>query len=316
MSRLTFSAAIVLIAASSAFGADAPLDPPDPPRGGERIPDDENLPTRDRPATGGREVGDRNKGLGLPPAWWPIEPTKSPGWTQDRDWLRSRFWRLDQGEMQLEYWWRAETVRRRAGAPRGTDHLFQIELAMGILPGIQLDVYENFEKTRDTDKVDQEGNQIEMRIAPFEYGKVPLNPTLYLEWHPRHGEPDKLEMRLLLGGSPFDRFMIAVNGISEWETGGDHSLEWGFSAAASYEVIPEVFRLGVETEVTWTFLQHENQYPTHDLSAEAGPNLIVRPLALVDKEWGKHFRVTYSLLFGLTKDSVALDSVFNVQIGF
>ena len=58
----------------------------------------------------------------------------------------------------------------------------------------------------------QEGEQIEARIAiPSYYGQMFANPVIYLEWHPRHDEPDRAEVRLLLGGAPTRWLYLVVN---------------------------------------------------------------------------------------------------------
>ena len=82
-------------------------------------------------------------------------------------------------------------------------------------PHVQLDLYENLTFNVDDGGhrgVQQEGNQIEARIAiPSYYGQISRNPVIYLEWHPRHNEPDRAEFRLLLGGAPTRWLYLAVN---------------------------------------------------------------------------------------------------------
>src|SRR5260370_39492205 len=42
------------------------------------------------------------------------------------------------------------------------------------------------------------------------YGQIWGNPTLYLEWHPRHNAPDRAEGRVLLGGTLFAPELIGA----------------------------------------------------------------------------------------------------------
>ncbi|MBI3726386.1 hypothetical protein HY251_20870 [bacterium] len=272
----------------------------------ERAPDDSNVPLPppvpekpERPEVSGKSAGGGNElGLHVP---WHLEP--SPEWTQDRGWPATRFWRLDHGAFEVEVWYQAKVHRPRAGGKgsNGTEHFWQGEIEVGILPGIQLDVYENLIK-EPGEPVNQEGNQIELRIAPWNYGAVPANPTLYLEWHPVHKGDDRWEVRLLVGGSPFERFFLAANSITEMETGGDRMLEWGFTGAASYEVVPGALRIGAETRITWEFSQQHDDSPTDGFDAEIGPNVFFRPLALVKEEWGHWLKISCTALFGLNGD--------------
>src|SRR5262249_35711431 len=110
-----------------------------------------------------------------------------------------RFWRLDPGRFEVEQWWRVR--QHRDGS--GSEHLLQTEIEIGLSPHIQIDIYENLQ-VQPGQQIDQEGNQIEMRYSiASSYGQIWGNPTLYLEWHPRHNAPDRPEGRVLIGGTPF-----------------------------------------------------------------------------------------------------------------
>jgi hypothetical protein len=312
-------APLILAASFVFFGRAWAQEGPEPapgPTPKTRAADDSNVappqpPPVDNPEAGGKTAGGTDVRLHIP---YRLDP--SPEWTQDRGWPATRFWRLDFGGVEIEQWWQAKVHRPAAAGlhGNGTEHLMQWEVEVGILPGVQLDVYENIIKKPGEDFA-QEGNQIEFRIAPWSYGTVPLNPTLYLEWHPRAPgqDPSAYEIRLLIGGSPFEHFFLAANTITECETGGDRYIEWGFTGAAAYEIIPGAVRIGAELRITWEFQQH-HESPTDGFDAELGPNAAFRPLAFVKPEWGHWLKVSATALFGLNGDRASefLRGILNV----
>jgi hypothetical protein len=135
----------------------------------------------------------------------------SPAWTQDRSFTSTRFWLLDPGSFEVETWLRTRVYSN--GSPY--EIRMQHEIEIGVWPHVQIDLYENMEfNVGDDGKrgIQQEGNQIEARIAiPSYYGQIFGNPVIYLEWHPRHNNPDRAEVRLLLGGAPTRWFYLVLN---------------------------------------------------------------------------------------------------------
>jgi hypothetical protein len=156
----------------------------------------------------------------------------SPEWTQDRSFTSTRFWRLDPGQYEVEFWWRTR-LYREANTP--ADVLLQAEIEIGIAPHLQLDLYENVQFNQGDDgsrHLTQEGNQIELRIAiPSYYGQMFGNPVIYLEWHPRQGQPDRAEVRLLLGGAPTPRLYLVVNPYVEANMESTESTSVALDAA-------------------------------------------------------------------------------------
>jgi hypothetical protein len=226
-----------------------------------------------------------------------VRAPQSPAWTQDRNFPGTRFWALDPGRIELEAWYRGKVPRHE-----GPDHLFQVEAEIGLYPRIQLDVYENFQKLHEDAHLTQEGNQIEARITLAEnYGEIWGNPAVYLEWHPRHDAPDKFEFRLLFGGEILPYTYAAVNPFFEMETGGAHEREYGVTAAATHEIVKDVFRLGAEFKAEWAF-SHDDRSPGHELYL--GPNFIWRPL-------GNRFKIMFTGFVGLNQPEA---NVFEPQL--
>lgn len=213
----------------------------------------------------------------------------SPPDTQDRVFSGTRFWLLDPGRYEVETWWTHKF--KRDGDSEG---LFQVELEIGLAPHLQLDLYQNF-AVDNKGKFDVEGNQIELRYSfGRSYNEIPLNPVLYLEWHPRKGAQDRAEVRLLLGGDLGPRLLWAGNVFFETNVnyfkspsaeGGD--MELGTDLAASFAVIPQL-RLGLETRLGVD--QHGD--PTFYPMALIGPNLLLKSTSL-------KLKLTATAFFGL-----------------
>jgi hypothetical protein len=228
----------------------------------------------------------------------------SPEWTQDRTFPGTRFWKLDAGAQELEAWWRIRAPRHE-----DTYHIYQLEYEVGLSPRVQLDLYENL--STEGGELHHEGNQIEARIAvdPV-YGRTPLNPVVYLEWHPRHLDGDRAEGRLLLGGELLGPELVgAVNLFYEQNLtdspdplGGQHFVpnpEVGATAAASYAVVDQRLRLGAEVKLAFEKELFED--------AEWEQQLLVGP-SLSTRLVGTSLKLFATVLFGVTDDAKKVDA--------
>jgi hypothetical protein len=231
----------------------------------------------------------------------------SPEWSQDRMFPGTRFWKLDPGRYELEAWWRVRKPRSGDGY-----HLMQLELELGLTPRIQLDLYENL--TTEGGKLRHEGNQIEARIAidPV-YGRTPLNPVVYLEWHPRHHDADRAEVRLLGGGEILGPSLVgAVNlffehNVTRTATGFVANPEMGFTAAASYALLGQSLRAGGEVKLA--FEKEEWSDSRWEKQLLAGPNVSARIAS-------QSFKVYATVLFGITDDAKSVDSFLILAYDF
>jgi hypothetical protein len=252
------------------------------------------------PSTGGFSAGP-----GASPDYRTDVSGPSPEWTQDRTFPGTRFWKLDAGTMEVEAWWRIRSPRHA-----DTFHIYQLEYEVGLTPRVQLDLYENL-TTEGTGELHHEGNQIEARIAvdPV-FGRTPLNPVVYLEWHPRHLQADRAEVRLLLGDEILGPKLVgAVNLFYEQNltdgpdgAGGQTFVpnpEAGFTAAASYGVLGQTLRVGAEVKLA--FEKEEFDDAEWEKQLLVGPNLAVR-LA------GEHLKLCTTVLFGVTDDAKKVDA--------
>jgi hypothetical protein len=255
-------------------------------------------------------AGGRSIDPSLAPA--PMESTvrgdkPSPEPTQDRLFAGTRFWRLDPGRFEVEAWWDHDF--NRDGTNSG---LLQLELEIGLWPHIQLDIYQNFNVGPGTFSV--EGNQIEMRYSfGRSYNQIPLNPVLYLEYHPRHAAPDRAEVRLLLGGDIGTIGIWAVNAYGEMNIDGYGSsdvragtdAEAGVSGALSFAVAPEILRLGAEVKAGVD--QHAT--PVFAPVTELGPNILLHLP-------GTGLKVTATGFFGLMPQDARVELLVIAGYGF
>ena len=243
-------------------------------------------------------------GPGLDEGEAPDAGGPAPEWTQDRTFPGTRFWKLDAGRYEFEQWWRL-----RKGRDVDAYHILQTELAIGLTPRIQLDLYENL--LIEDGELKHEGNQIEARIAidPV-YGRTPLNPVVYLEWHPRHLDADRAEVRLLGGEELIGPQLVgAVNLFYEQNVthspagmGGTTYIpnpEAGFTGALSYAVSGPQLRVG--GEVKFALEKEEFSDAEWETQLLAGPNVSSRIA-------GSKLKVFATVLFGITEDAKQLDT--------
>lgn len=164
---------------------------------------------------------------------------------------------------------------------------------------------------------------IEGRYALADWNKIPLNPTIFLEYKfgvgtithdegppeplPKgeaeeflneHEElPDAIEARLLLA-QDFGKVEWALNGFFEQEIGGDRGREVGFAQSLMFPIILPNERLKVGAEMNFTVfndrgIREENE--PDSFRCVIGPTIAWKPSA--------NTRFDLSPLFGVTDDS-------------
>jgi hypothetical protein len=243
----------------------------------------------------------------------------SPQWTQDRNFTSTRFWLLDPGRFEAQVWWRTRVFDDHKANP--TEQLYQAEIEIGLAPHLQLDLYENltYDVGDDGDRrLRHEGNQIELRIAiPSYYGQMFGNPVIYLEWHPRHDNPDRFEARLLLGGAPTRWLYLAVNPYVETnvepteltsaaanglgqplvvkQSKWIYDMEFGATVAAGFWV-REWLRFSLELKIGADMLGAEDN--ALHFVAFLGPGFILKPIPR-----SQRLKIMFTSLFGVAGQS-------------
>ena len=143
-----------------------------------------------------------------------VGPNQQPEWTTARRFATTRVYVLPPWQAEFEQWWKGKFPRQGKG-----EHFLQSEIGIGLPYRLQLDIYENLERPVGG-TFQHGGNQFEMRYAFADWGKIPLNPTLYLEWKANHNAADAYEVKLLLGEELAPRWHWGLNFFFEQEVGG------------------------------------------------------------------------------------------------
>ncbi len=238
-----------------------------------------------------------------------VGPYDQPVWTTQRPWATTRVYVLPPGQMQVEQWVRP-TYRRNGDKPK---FRFLEEYAVGLPGRFQLDLYERWNvEPSDTNReqANHEGVQVELRYALADWGVLPLNPTLYIEWVEKGGPQDKpnvYEIKLLAGDEILPNWYYATNLVLEQETAGEREQELAWSHALSTTVIDRLLLAGVEMNLTSTTVHGARGEP--EVGFTIGPSLQLRPTnrTFIDAVG----------LFGCTDDSPAaqLYFIFGYQFG-
>ncbi len=232
----------------------------------------------------------------------PAPYAPSPEWTQDRSFTSTRFWRLDPGQYEVQSWLRTRIPHEMAGVRAPAELRLQQEIEIGLTPHLQLDLYENLTfNVEDTGRrgVQQEGLQIEARISFGErYGQLFGNPVLYLEWHPHRHEPDRAEVRLLLGGELSDSVYLAVNPYFETNIAPTEG-RWLLDAEVGTTValglrLSEWLRISAELKIGADMLGDDAD--RFHFVAWGGPGFILKPLP---GRFRKHLKIMGTLLIAL-----------------
>jgi hypothetical protein len=215
----------------------------------------------------------------------------------------------------------------RHGPP---DHLFTQEIEMGLPYRLGVAVETTFERFNGGGGAST--TSIEGRYALADWNKIPLNPTLFVEYKfgvgpirheegppPPPGEeeeeggppqhPDAYEVRLLLAQDFGERLEWAMNWFFEKENTGDRGREWGFAQSASIPVLlpNERLKAGIEMQYTNFTVKDTRGDPIHRFVI--GPSVAWKPT--------RNTRIDVSPLFGCTDDSprVQVFAVFSWLLG-
>ncbi|MFO1492035.1 MAG: transporter [Kiritimatiellia bacterium] len=201
----------------------------------------------------------------------PVGPYLQPEWTTRRRFPTTRIY-LQQppGGMGVEQWWRGKFYDNGDSKFR-----WQTEWEVGLPHRFQLDLYENLEK--DVEGTTRHDNfAFELRYALADWGKLPLNPTLYGEYKVTEDGPDVAEYKILLGDELTSSVHWGLNLVYEYELGGEErTQEWQASTAISYAVNDRGWSIGAEAKAASESVKGERDDPEQTLGI--GPSLQFRP---------------------------------------
>lgn len=177
----------------------------------------------------------------------PTGDYRQPLWTAARMFPETRTYVIPRHSLEAEFWLGSETYRNGGG----TKTLAQQEIEYGFARRWQFDFYLN-EVWAPGQKFEVEGEQIEFRYALADWGKLPANPTLYFEYHPMRAEPDRLELRLLLGDNLAPGWHWSSNLGYEIGLWGDQVHQYTLTAATAKSLAQGQFAFGLEGKTEWT----------------------------------------------------------------
>jgi hypothetical protein len=231
----------------------------------------------------------------------PVGPYNQPEWTTQRGFGASRVYVRPPGTVEFNQFWTPEFN------DDVVEHAFREEVEIGLPYRLQLDLYQNWGISEGD--AFYKGSSVELRYALANWGKIPLNPTLYGEWNFNDRDPDVWELKLLLGQTLGHRWNLAGNFTYEQETGGEREQEIGLSSALSYALIDQTLNAGVE--MLWERKTSKHSRGDPENAFLIGPSINVRPT--------RFSFITAAPLFGTTDDSpdaeVFVIAGFNIRFG-
>ena len=208
-----------------------------------------------------------------------------------------------------------------------TQNLFTQEFELGLPYRFQIAYENNFVLEKDHSQITTQ--TIEGRYALADWGKLPLNPTLFAEYHFGVGKdysranddsgdaddegdtvqriPDSIELRLLLGGQFARNCQWAFSIYHEFDMGGELERETGFNQALVYSIHDEYLKVGLESQFIFRTDADPQSRPQYEF--DIGPSFTWKPSAQT--------RLDVAALFGTTSDSPALSifAVFSIAFG-
>ncbi len=222
-----------------------------------------------------------------------------PRWTATRRFPSTRVYVVPEGKVEFEYW-------ARPTWNNGINEMRSLwEMEFGLPHRFQLDLYLRFDQEGDLSAM-QLGQQVEVRWAFAEWGRLWGNPTFYFEWVGLEERPDKIEPKLLLGGQLSEGWHAGLNFVAELELSGEREYEYEVTGGISRSVIDSKLSLGAETRCAFTDVAAGRGNFAKNI--RLGPSLQYRPLP--------QMTLNIAPLFGLTKESDDAQVFFNTGYEF
>lgn len=201
-----------------------------------------------------------------------VGPYQQPEWTTQRRFPTTRVYiQQPPWGVGVEQWWRGRF--KRGG---DYEYLFQEEIEIGLPHRFQIDLYENL-MAKSGMSLRHHDFAAEVRWAPADWGKIPLNPAIYGEWKFVDSAlgPNVFEIKLLLGEQIAPRWHWGLNLVYEQEVGQARATEWAVSQGLSYTLIDGKLSAGIEMKAT-----HETESGTRgdaETKLLLGPSVQWRP---------------------------------------
>jgi hypothetical protein len=221
-----------------------------------------------------------------------VGPYEQPRWTARRLFPSTRIYVIPPGQFQFEYWTRVMTPREGK-----TTVETQYEVEIGLPNRFQLDLYAVNEKTGSEGELDWSEQKFEVRYALADWGVIPLNPTLYVEWVEKSASPDVVEAKLLLGDEIASSWHWGSNLVFEHEVSGERANEYELTLGVAHTLQDEKLSLGGELKAALSDTSEDRG--DYEKSLEIGPSLQYRPVPAM--------HIDFAPLVGIGSDSRAAD---------
>jgi hypothetical protein len=197
-----------------------------------------------------------------------------PRWSATRRFPGTRMYVVPAGALGLEWWLEDKQNLRDLHQVR---YRSQYELEMGLGHRLQLDLYLQTEQYGHQGPLQLGAEKAELRYALADWGKLPLNPTLYAEFVRQNNAPPKVELKVLLGDEIAPRWHMGFNVAVEHELGDIQENEYALTTGLSYTLADALFALGVE--VQFESVDHAgDRFSFRAWELLAGPSLAWSPV--------------------------------------
>lgn len=218
-----------------------------------------------------------------------------PRWTATRRFPNTRVYVVPEGKLETELWFIPRFLKNGQ-----TNGRYLAEIEYGLPQRFQIDAY--YRLDIDESGKGQNGAQFELRWALADWGKIPMNPTLYIEYIAHEFDPDGVEAKILLGDELAPRWHWGVNFVGEFETGGGREYTYEIDGGISYTLVDEKFSIGAETKVE--FISTHGNRSNYETSILVGPSVQWRPVPRLS--------INLAPLFGTTPDSANARVYLNI----
>jgi hypothetical protein len=217
----------------------------------------------------------------------PVGPYRRPFWTTKRPSPTTRIYiQVDPGEVEFEQW--LDIRPRQYGGhdqPKTSAVRLSEEFEFGLGSRFQLDLYANtiFERQGQFSTLEIRSWAAELRYALADWGVIPTNPTLYLEyilWNNQagaeaDGAPASIEGKLLLGDDLGDYWHWGSNLFLEHTLNGS-VLETGITLSVFRTLIDGVLSGGLATQYVYESDANPGNVHVRTHGLYIGPNLQFR----------------------------------------
>jgi hypothetical protein len=171
----------------------------------------------------------------------PVDETGRPEWTSARRFTTTRVYiQKAPWEVGIEQWWRYRYKRDNSSISR-----LSSEIEIGLPYRMQLDLY--YDHAVDGDGHSRaEDFAVELRYAFADWGKIPLNPTVYAEYKFAAEGPDVFEGKILLGDQIAGGWHYGINFVWEQQLSGERECEYQIVAGISKTILDGKLSAGLE----------------------------------------------------------------------